>query len=285
MELRDIHHPSLARTVCCLFAFACVGPLPAQPDDSPTAKGIQDNSFFIEEAYNQESGVVQHILNSSYLVRERSGPDDRELSFVFTQEWPVGSQTHQFSYTAPYLFLETGGQKDNGIQDVLLNYRLQVFTEAAQRPAFAPRFSLILPTGDKDQDFGSGTLGYQLNLPVSKIVSDRWTLHANAGATFLPDVEDRDLVHFNLGASAIFAVSRRLNLMLECVGFFDEEVDDTGRRDRTSSVILSPGARYAFNFKNDAQMVVGLAAPVGLASAASDFGVVLYFSFEHFFVR
>src|SRR5437870_3132875 len=29
----------------------------------PLAKGIQDNSFFIEEAYNQEPGVVQHILN------------------------------------------------------------------------------------------------------------------------------------------------------------------------------------------------------------------------------
>ena len=29
----------------------------------PLAKGIQDNSFFIEEAYNQEPGVVQHIFN------------------------------------------------------------------------------------------------------------------------------------------------------------------------------------------------------------------------------
>jgi len=27
----------------------------------PLAKGIQDNSFLIEEVYNQEPGVVQHI--------------------------------------------------------------------------------------------------------------------------------------------------------------------------------------------------------------------------------
>jgi len=27
------------------------------------AKGIQDNSFSVEEAYNHEPGVVQHILN------------------------------------------------------------------------------------------------------------------------------------------------------------------------------------------------------------------------------
>jgi len=136
-----------------------------------------------------------------------------------------------------------------------------------------------------DKDFGGGTLGYQINLPVSKIVSDRWTVHFNAGATLFPDVQDHDLVNFNLGASAIFAVSRRFNLMLECVGYFDEEVDDIGRLGDSNSVILSPGVRYAFNFKNDAQMVVGLAAPVGLTSAAPDFGLFLYFSFEHFFAR
>ena len=173
--------------------------------------------------------MVQHILNGWYSVDRMNGPDDKEFQLVFTQEWPIGSQTHQFSYTAPYSFLGTGGQQDNGVQDAMLNYRLQVFTETAQRPAFAPRFSLILPMGDENQGFGNGTLGYQINLPVSKIVSDRWTVHFNAGATLFPNVEGHDLVNFNLGASAIFAVCRRLNLMLECVGYFDEEVDDTDR--------------------------------------------------------
>jgi hypothetical protein len=28
-----------------------------------------------------------------------------------------------------------------------------------------------------------------VNLPVSKIVSDRWTIHGNAGATLLPDID------------------------------------------------------------------------------------------------
>ena len=55
------------------------------------AAGVQDNSFLIEEAYNQEAGVVQHIFNL-----RRQGHD---WSFAFTQEWPVGSQTHQFSYS------------------------------------------------------------------------------------------------------------------------------------------------------------------------------------------
>lgn len=32
------------------------------------SKAIEDNSFFIEEAYNQESRVVQHIFNGYYFI-------------------------------------------------------------------------------------------------------------------------------------------------------------------------------------------------------------------------
>ena len=43
----------------CLYLLPPQSPLIAS---EPLAKGIQDNSFFIEEAYKQEPGVVQHIL-------------------------------------------------------------------------------------------------------------------------------------------------------------------------------------------------------------------------------
>ena len=101
----------------------------------------------------------------------------REITPSFTQEWPVFSQTHQFSYTIPYAFTED----DNGMEDMRLNYRLQALTEGERTPAFAPRFSLVLPTGDPDKDLGVGSVGYETNLPFSKIVSDRWTLNFNAG--------------------------------------------------------------------------------------------------------
>jgi len=124
-----------------------------------TAEGIQDNSFLIEEAYNQELGVVQHILNIAYSIDRHAGGDERELSFVFTQEWPLFSQKHQFSYTLPYSFVDADGQTENGIEDILLNYRYQALMETKTLPAFAPRFSLILPTGDADEGFGNDTLG------------------------------------------------------------------------------------------------------------------------------
>jgi hypothetical protein len=249
------------------------------------AEGIQDNSFLVEEAYNQEEGVVQHLMNVVYGVTPLPGPDDRQLAFVFTQEWPVFSQRHQLSYTLPYSFMESGGQKSDGIQDIALNYRYQALMETDTHPAFAPRFTLILPTGDASEGFGNGRVGYQVNLPLSKIVGDRWTLHANAGATFFPDVEGHNLFSPNLGASAIYAVTATFNLMLESVAFWNEEVNERGGTNRPVSAVISPGFRYAINHSNDAQTVIGLAVPIGLSSAAPDYGVFVYLSYEHFFFR
>ena len=62
----------------------------------PAGQGIQDNSFLIEEAFNQEAGQVQHITNL-----RRQG---QQWQFSFSQEWPVYSQTHQVSYSVPYNF-------------------------------------------------------------------------------------------------------------------------------------------------------------------------------------
>ena len=49
-------------------------------------RGIQDNSFLIEEAYNQEPGVVQHI--STF---QRAVPTG-QWQYTFTDEWPAWSQ-------------------------------------------------------------------------------------------------------------------------------------------------------------------------------------------------
>jgi Putative MetA-pathway of phenol degradation len=248
----------------------------------PLAKGIQDNSFFIEEAYNQEPGVVQHILNVPVNFIDAS----REITPSFTQEWPVFSQTHQFSYTVPCAFTED----DNGMEDMRLNYRLQALTEDEYSPAFAPRFSLVLPTGDPDKGLGVGKTGYEANLPFSKIVSGRWTLHFNAGMSVFPNVQNHDLTNYNLGASAIFAVSRDLNLMLETVAGWNEDIAEgvlspEATKNRSTTALISPAARYAFNLPNDAQMVVGLGLPVGLTSDSPDWGLFFYWSFEHPIMR
>jgi hypothetical protein len=289
---RDPHHPrSTPYASAILLLVICQSSFATLFSADPPAKGIQDNSFFVEEAYNQEPGIVQHIIN----VPAFFASGNNEVSFIFTQEWPVFSQTHQFSYTIPYTFAES----DNGFEDIRLNYRLQALMEGERTPAFAPRFSLVTPTGDVSKGFGHERLGYEINLPFSKIVSERVTLNFNAGGALFPDVNDRDLWNYNLGGSAIYAVSRNFNLMLEAVAFWEEDVADPAESlaappttndpargtDRTVTALLSPGARYAFNLPNDLQIVVGAAAPIGLTSDSPDWGLFFYLSFEHPFVR
>jgi Putative MetA-pathway of phenol degradation len=273
---------SVLRIACLLLVPGSLSPVNLSIASEPLAKGIQDNSFLVEEAYNQEPGVVQHILNVPINFTNGS----REIAPSFTQEWPVFSQTHQFSYTTPYIFTED----DNGLADIRLNYRLQALMEDQWTPAFAPRLSLVLPTGDEDKDFGTGVVGFEFNLPFSKIISDRWTVHFNAGMSVFPDVRGHDLTGYNLGASAIYAVSRDFNLMLETVAGWNEEIAEgvfafEETVDRTTTVLISPGARYAFNLPNDAQLVFGAALPIGLTSDSPDWGVFFYCSFEHSFMR
>ena len=118
-------------------------------------------------------------------------------------------------------------------------------------------------------------------------------MNFNAGGFLFPDVNDRDLWNYNLGGSAIYAVTRDFNLMLEAVAVWEEDVADSPRScattqrriDRTVTALLSPGARYAFNLPNDLQIVVGAAAPIGLTSDSPDWGLFFYLSFEHPFVR
>ena len=63
---------------------------------SSSQPGIQDNSFLVEEAYNQNSGVVQHINNFTRYW------NSKDWVYTFTQEWPVpGDERHQLSYTLP----------------------------------------------------------------------------------------------------------------------------------------------------------------------------------------
>jgi hypothetical protein len=59
------------------------------------AKRIEDNSFLIEEAYNQEEGVIQYIQSYQYSKRTKN------WNYTFTNEIPMPNQTHQFSYTVP----------------------------------------------------------------------------------------------------------------------------------------------------------------------------------------
>jgi len=212
---------------------------------------ITDNSFLVEEAFNQESRVFQNIFT---WTRNRGGSWDAG----FTQEWPMPGMAHQLSYT---LGLSHAGSA-TGFGDVLLNYRYQLLTETASRPAIAPRVTLILPTGREADGFGSGVAGIQINVPASKQFGDFY-LHTNAGFTWLPDVERTP----HIAGSGTWRVAPMINLMLEGVVEFDQ------------SVTVSPGIRGGWNF-GDRQLVIGVAVPLTRVDGGTTSAILTYVSYE-----
>lgn len=262
-------------------------------------ENIKDNSFLIEEAYNQEKGVVQHIFNW-YPTWDHANGELREFQFLYLMELPLGSEIHQFSFTPMnferFTFDPDGAprEEEGGWGDTFLNYRYQLAKEDENgwMPAIAPRISLILPTGDEDRGLGNGVVGYQFNLPISKEL-EKFAFHFNAGTTFSPDAEvglagggvapGEDLNGYNLGASVIWLATYDINFMLEFVTFWDEEFDEIGNVDDTTTVLLNPGVRAALFTGDEIQWVVGLGVPVGLSNDAPDIGLFLYLSVEHNF--
>jgi hypothetical protein len=241
---------------------------------------IQDNSFLIEEAYNQESGVVQHI---STLARPSGG---ESWAYGFTQEWPLGGIRHQLSYTIPVENIEGFG---TGIGDVALNYRHQLLGNPEAATVFAPRLSLVLPTGDHEEGRGTGALGLQTNLPLSLVLAPQLVTHWNAGATLTPSAkgllgEEATTMSFNLGASAIWLLHPSFNLMVEGLWLSRASVAGAGQTVREDSWLLNPGFRGAFNLANGLQIVPGAAYTFALSGSEED-ALFVYLSFEHPFKR
>jgi hypothetical protein len=250
---------------------------PLQCMAAEEAKKIQDNSFLLEEAYNQEAGVVQHIQSFMYLKKAK------DWIYTFTQEWPVPKETHQLSYTIPVVHI-TGAANSSGIGDIALNYRYQAVLK--DHIAVAPRFSVILPTGDYKKGQGTDSIGLQTNLAMSVELSDKFVTHWNLGATYTPHSRESggakaDTTGFNYGASLIYLATENFNLMLEAVGTSGDSVQPDGSLQTASTFFINPGVRFAINFKSGLQIVPGVSMPIGVGPSKGEYGGLAYLSFEH----
>ncbi len=240
------------------LAFALLALLAPKSTAIAQSEHIADNSFLIEEAFNQEAGVVQHV---STFAREEV---DGSWEYAFVQEWPLGGMLHQLSYTVPVVRPDGAG---TGLGDVLLNYRYQLLGDGTDALHVAPRLSLVLPTGSEENGRGSGALGLQGNFPVSAVVGNAVAVHSNTG--FVLDGESGAL-DAQLGASGVLRVRRWINFLLETVWSSEEE----------DVVLLNPGVRWAFDVTDGYQVVPGVAYTIALGPGASD-ALFVYLSFEH----
>ena len=240
-----------------------------------SAGPIQDNSFLIEEAYNQEPGVIQHI---STFARTRDGA----WGYSFTEEWPVLGQTHQASVTFTAARPEGASA---GIGDLALNYRFQAIGSGDTRFALAPRLTVLVPTGDSERGLGSGGAGLQINVPLSVVLLDRLVSHVNVGGSYVPSARDASgekgaSTTFAGGPSLIWLAHPNFNVMLEAL-YTTTEIALPAGTQRAETFTINPGVRGAINFASGLQIVPGVAVPIGVGPSKGDRGLFFYLSFEH----
>jgi len=242
---------------------------------------IQDNSFLVEEAYNQEDGVIQHI---SFVQPMSTG----DWVYTQTDEWPLRSLRHQLSVTVGVNHASAYRDSGPGWGDTAINYRYQLVGSGESRLAIAPRASMLLPSGNSSLGRGYGGWGLQTNFPVS-IQHNRYLVtHWNAGLTWIPAEQNAAHQHAtalnpNLGQSTVWLVRPGFNALCEVVWSLNAAVVGSHLTSRAQSVYISPGVRWAYNFKSGLQIVPGIGVPFGFMSVQGQKGVIFYLSFEHGF--
>lgn len=254
---------------------------------------IEDNSMLVEEAFNQETGVIQHISN--FVI------DRGEFVYNYTQEIPLADVKHQLSIGLSYASFkkpEGYGLLNNnyltkGLGDVFVNYRPMLWGKN-DWALVIPRFTVIVPTGNSRYGFGSGGWGGQFNLAVTKRLNSKITTHYNAGYTAVrkadyfaytndgtPELRyERNLRTANLGASVIWLVHPKFNLMTEYVSSFGQTINDSGSLDHDNVTVINPGFRFALDI-GKCQIVPGMGIPLNFSNGTfSGTGAFFYLSIE-----
>ena len=256
-------------TLCCLLLLATVAQA-QQPRDARRPFEITDNSLLVEEAFNQEAGVFQNIL-----LLQR--PHGREWSLEFTQEWPLGGQRHQLSYTLPLEAVKPPGAEEYDVArgTIALHYRYQLSVEEGAGVAVSPRLSVLIPRGDV-----ADRLGLQFNLPVSKQLADFY-VHFNAGFTVAGIGASGSAARWQTAGSVIYRAWPMLHLLVESVYRADEHETVAGLED---GWLISPGVRAGINL-GDHQLVLSAALPIGLLNDYDTQDFIAYISYELPFMR
>jgi hypothetical protein len=240
---------------------------------------IQDNSFLLEEAYNQEAGVVQTIQTFTRVA----GTGD--WVYALTQEWPLADARNQLSATIQFLGISAPDGFARGFGDVQLNYRYQLVGNGGAPVAFAPRATIIIPSGSYKRGLGAGGLGVQVGLPVSVVLSKSFVSNTNLGGTVLFSSKNTAGTASNLwsasaGQSLIWLAHPNVNLLVEAVVATNEVFGADGAPVRQTEAAISPGIRGAINLPGSLQIVPGFAVPLGIGPSGGKNAIFAYFSVE-----
>jgi hypothetical protein len=155
-------------------------------------------------------------------------------------------------------FRESAG----GMGDLVLGAKWNFWSEERGFASQALAFASKLPTADSD--LGTGQPDFDLTYIASKSLSQAWSVHLNAGYTWVGDTDADPLEDiFHAGAAGSWQASDRIELVAELY------TDVVVGRESDSALAIGGGVRWAA-FKN---WVFDTLVGAGLAGEAPDWRV------------
>ena len=238
---------------------------------------IEDNSFLLEEAFNQEWGVYQFI--QKYQTFNKAGTYD----YAFENEIPITDKEFQFSYEIPVAQPEKG--RPGYMGDMSLNLRWQPLNKDGF--LLAERFGLIVPTGNAKEDSGNNVYGFEFMQAATLTINEKWMNHWNFGFSVQPNARTnnitkrRTITTATAGSSLIYRMREDFNLMFEALLETAQEVDAAGNKTPATYLTLNPGFRWAWDFEwKETQIVPGVSFPTEVINNTVENGVLVYLSIE-----
>lgn len=245
---------------------------------------IQDNGFFVDEAFTQEEGYVQHTFK---FARSFNG----SWQSVVEEEIPLGSEKQQISFTASMNgFNSDNNGKVRGFGDLQIEYRYRLIGGESSRVTISPTFGVSFPTGSYRNELGSGGFGTEISLPVSIAFSNRFMTNSNVGVSFTPRARNTEgnqafVTNFEIGQSFVWFARPKLNALVELVWERNKEVIGQKLTKAENEFFVSPGIRWGYTFKNGLTIVPGIAIPIGIGPSKGEKSIFFYLSFEHPFKK
>lgn len=154
----------------------------------------------------------------------------------------------EFDVDAPYLtiYRASGSVSSRGIGDTDfgIKWKARETTPTSRIPALAASFYVEVPTGNVQEELGSGLTDYWLNLIAQEQLSERTRINVNAGLLFAGNtstgvvgIETTRGHVFTGGLSAVHDLNDRLSMGAEIYG----GIADNDGLDRTQLQILLGG--------------------------------------------
>ena len=112
-------------------------------------------------------------------------------------------------------------------------------------------------------------MGFQVGIPVSVVLSKWFVAHGNVGALWVPGAKDEQgdravLFVPYAGASVVFLAKPNWNALVETLSVRNESVRGVNSVGVGQTLLVSPGLRYAWNFRSGLQIVAGVGVPIGV---------------------